>query len=43
MDTEEHRRVGDGQAVPDPSDDHHLVVALRNGDEDAFTALAERS
>jgi RNA polymerase sigma-70 factor, ECF subfamily len=42
MDTEEHQHVGSGQTAPAASDDHALVVALRNGDEEAFSALIDR-
>ena len=42
MATEEHTLVGSGQTALAASDDHSLVVALRNGDEDAFIALIDR-
>ncbi len=42
MTTEELKHVGSGQTVVTTSDDHSLVFALRNGEEDAFTALIDR-
>ena len=42
MATEEHQHVGSSQTAPAACDDHSLAVALRNGDEDAFTALIDR-
>ncbi len=42
MATEEHTPGGSSQIVPITNNDHHLVVALRDGDEDAFLALIDR-